>query len=71
MEHRPILLIATFNKPVNDYLCESISSVIGHLVDVRGYIFEERSFIECRPDLVLSSGDYCDPLVREVFPVYR
>lgn len=68
MEHRPILLIATFNKPVNDYLCESISSVIGHLVDVRGYIFEERSFIEYRPDLVLSSGDYCDPLVREAFP---
>lgn len=68
MMQQPLLVVCTINKRVNDYICHSITDVIGHLVEVRGYSKDNRSYFECEPDLVLVSGWYAEDLARSVFP---
>lgn len=68
MQNRPVLMIVTFNKNVKDYLCQSIADIIGHLIDVQGYSSEEKQFFDFTPDLVLSTGFYCDDLAKKLFP---
>ena len=65
---QPLLVVCTINKRVNDYICHSITDVIGHLVEVRGYSKDNRSYFEREPDLVLVSGWYAEDLARSVFP---
>lgn len=68
MVQRPLLIVCTFNKRVNDYLCHSIADVIGHLVEVRGYSQDERCFFDREPSLVVVSGKYAVELAQSIFP---
>ena len=68
MELKPLLAFVTLNDVVNTYLCQNVRSVIGHLIDVSGYSQDRKNFLDRTPDLVITSGPYCDELARRVFP---
>lgn len=68
LDQRPLLVVCTFNKRVNDYLCHSIADVIGHLVDIRGYSKDECCFFDREPALVVTSGPYAAELAQSAFP---
>lgn len=68
MERKPLLAFVTLNSVVNDYLCHSVKSIIGHLIDVGGYAQDRKNFLDRSPDLVITSGPYCDRLAARIFP---
>ncbi|MGN8969383.1 sigma-54 interaction domain-containing protein [Intestinimonas sp. HCP28S3_D6] len=68
MEQKPLLAFVTLNSVVNDYLCRSVKSIIGHLIDVGGYAQDRKNFLDRSPDLVITSGPYCDSLAARIFP---
>lgn len=68
MDQKPLLAFVTLNSVVNDYLCHSVKSIIGHLIDVGGYAQDRKNFLDRSPDLVITSGPYCDSLAARVFP---
>lgn len=68
MEQKPLLVFVTLNSVVNDYLCHSVKSILGHLIDVNGYAQDRKNFLGRTPDLVITSGPYCDDLAARIFP---
>lgn len=68
MAQKPLLAFVTLNSVVNDYLCRSVKNIIGHLIDVGGYAQDRKNFLDRPPDLVITSGPYCDSLAERIFP---
>ena len=68
MREKPLLMVCTYNARVKDFICQSISNLIGHLVEIQGCSREEKFFASEVPDLILVSSSYAVKFAEESFP---
>ncbi|ATW26762.1 sigma 54-interacting transcriptional regulator [Candidatus Formimonas warabiya] len=67
MKKKSLAVIAS-DRRIKNFLVKTIEEVIGNEVIIEGYSFEEGVTVPPKADLVLTSGKFIMPQVKQVFP---